>query len=274
MRLTRALSAERVTETSFHPPETAVPPERESREDKKARETKDAQRLERWRINNHDHADLSFNTLGLREGGEARALNRLLIRLGEERPHALQQAMSLPALTAIKEKGKAEVAQMLDEAVFTEKATLDLMFDEQHAFSTRQINKARDRTTYIKLPDDELGRPRSGRVMLALPPQPNHKRNPDAVSKKYMEALGYVPNARDGRIPDSPLPFVFKDPRDVKRLGDELVKDQPYLMPAETEDGYEVEACGFNAKQIIGQVRVVALTLPHPCLRPLLPPAD
>lgn len=249
--------------TTFDPPEKAAPPLRESRDESKKREQKEANELERWKKKNHDHADLVFNTLGLREGGEARALNRLLIRLGEERPHALQQAMSLPALTAIREKAKADVAQMLDEAVFTKKATLDLMFDEQHAVSTRQVGKARDRINYIKLPDDEMGRPQCGRVMLAMPPQPNHKHNPDAVSRRFMENIGFMPNARDGRIPDSPLPFIYKDPRDVKKVGDALVEDQQYLMPAETEEGYEVEAYGFNAKQVIGQVRVCVPSPSH-----------
>jgi hypothetical protein len=89
------------------------------------------------------------------EGGEARALNRMLITLGKERPHLLQQALDMPALTAIKEKAMADVAQMLDEAVFTEKATLNLMYDEQRAISTRQIAMICDQMNYIELPDDD-----------------------------------------------------------------------------------------------------------------------
>ena len=83
-RVRTALSAERVTQTTFDPPEKAVPPARESRVERTQRE------LERWKEKNRQHADASYNTLCLREGGEARALNRMLIRLGEERPHVLE----------------------------------------------------------------------------------------------------------------------------------------------------------------------------------------
>ena len=247
------VAGKRVTQTTFNPPEKAAAPQHETRQEQAKRQKLEKREREKWIENNCDHADLCFNTLCLREGGEARALNRLLIRLGEERPEALQQAMGLSAMTAIREKGKADVAQMLDAAVFTEKATLDLMFDVQNPINSRQVAKQRDRLNYIQLPDDEDGRPRYGRVMLSLPPQPNHKRDPDAVSKQYMESIGFKPTAH-GAIPDAPLPFMLKDPRLMKKVGDKFIEDKEFLMPAENEEGFEIEACAFKAKEVMGEV--------------------
>eukprot|EP00966_Prymnesium_polylepis_P133097 3076172-Prymnesium_polylepis.1 len=130
--------------------------------------------------------------------------------------------------------------------VFTSEASMDVAYDPTNPLTARQQLRLRDRYAYV---DDGQGG--SGRLCLGVPPKPNHKHDPDAVSKESNDNLG---------IMQAPLlmPFVMMSPNEITTAARASIEDKELLMPEEEGEGggeeYTLEGCACSTLPSIGEV--------------------
>lgn len=222
------------------PPEGTVLSEAEEKERKK--------KSRAWTKSVHEQTDYLVDATNARDGVQARLVNRLILKMTDQHPGFIEQLRSLGALQREHHVAKREVARQLEQFVFTDDATVDMLYDERHSLSTRQLEMLRSRYNHVRMPDGSVGR-----IVLSSPPQPNAKRDPDAVSFESNAKMAIV---------DEPnlLPFIFKHAKEAKRKADALLASEDFYMPPETKDedgtslGYSFEGCARPTLQLIGNV--------------------
>ena len=210
---------------------------------------------EAWRRVIADHVHGMVEAIMLRSGCEARVFNRMGLELCEKLPGFRDQLLSLGWMQLERHAAVSELAQMLDNTVFTTENTLKLLYDEKDPLSTRQISKLRAAYTYVELADGE-----PGRVMWSQAPVCNSRHDPDTPSEDHYSAAG-IPTK------DTLMPFIFKTPAAAKEMADAMNEGEEFFMPEWTKpeideagkavpgtSEYALEGCARPALDLLGRV--------------------